>query len=320
MVAFPRLDELAVAAKSRSLFDVMMLYFERETMNDIEFAADLHNLWVQFIDHTNDRKLFISELEGVPSSLMSYSCCQFLHQVQQDDFIKLLTLREMIAETYREVHKKIDFISVMKNMLQCAEFLKQLCQTEVVKMLEIRKTISEVHIQVHKKIDFLIVMRRGQTFNWKSATCGKVSYFDDFDYLKDFENKFPAIVYNDALTLGPEISSEPTVSPLNENHIDFRISFDESGDEDYTVIYDKNLFPYNDILISDDEEIILLNKEVYKAERFEVIRYSLGTNKEYIAISTCECDSWKRTNGTVSNFYREIFHKRDLGWLVKCTK
>ncbi|GJT11886.1 hypothetical protein Tco_0858928 [Tanacetum coccineum] len=116
MAAFPCLDELVVTAKSRSLFDVMMLYFEREMMNDLEFAANLHNLWVQFIDHTNNRKLFISELEGVPSSLMSYSCCQFLHQVQQDDSIKLLTLREMITETYREVHKKIDFVSIMKNM------------------------------------------------------------------------------------------------------------------------------------------------------------------------------------------------------------
>nr|GEV72877.1 hypothetical protein [Tanacetum cinerariifolium] len=44
----------------------------------------------------------------------------------------------------------------------------------------------------------------------KIATYGKVSYFDDFDYLKDFENEFPTIVYNDALTSGPEISSEPT--------------------------------------------------------------------------------------------------------------
>ena len=116
MVAFPRLDELVVAAKSRSLFDVMMLYFKKETMNDLVFAANLHNLWVQFIDHTNDQKLFISELEGVPPSLMSYNCCQFLHQVQKNDIIKLLKLRKMIAETYRQVHERIDFISVMKNM------------------------------------------------------------------------------------------------------------------------------------------------------------------------------------------------------------
>ncbi|GKE40088.1 hypothetical protein Tco_1463493 [Tanacetum coccineum] len=105
-----------MTANSRSLFDGMMLYFEMETTNDHEFAADLHNLWVQFIDRTNDRKLFISKLEGVPSSLMSYNCCQFLHQVQHNDSIKLLELRKMIAETYREVHKKIDFVSLMKNM------------------------------------------------------------------------------------------------------------------------------------------------------------------------------------------------------------
>ncbi|GJR92974.1 hypothetical protein Tco_0265148 [Tanacetum coccineum] len=78
--------------------------------------ADLHNLWAQFIDRTNDRKLFISKLYGLPPSVMSYNCCQFLHQVQENDFIKLLELRKMITETYREVHKKLDFVSVMKNM------------------------------------------------------------------------------------------------------------------------------------------------------------------------------------------------------------
>nr|GFC45360.1 hypothetical protein [Tanacetum cinerariifolium] len=116
MASFPCLEGLAVAANSRSLFDRMMLYFEREMLIDFEFVADLHNLWVQFIDRTNDRKLFISELDGLPPSVMSYNCCQFLHQVQEDDFIKLLELRKMIVETYSELHKKIDFVSVMKNM------------------------------------------------------------------------------------------------------------------------------------------------------------------------------------------------------------
>ncbi|GJY60879.1 hypothetical protein Tco_0461536 [Tanacetum coccineum] len=101
MASFPCLEELGVAANFKSLFDRMMLYFERETSIDFYFAADLHNLWVQFIDSTNDRKLFISELDGLPPSMMSYNCCQFLHQVQENDFIKLLELRKMIAETYR---------------------------------------------------------------------------------------------------------------------------------------------------------------------------------------------------------------------------
>nr|GFB88395.1 hypothetical protein [Tanacetum cinerariifolium] len=42
---------------------------------------------------------------------------------------------------------------------------------------------------------------------------------------------------------------EPRVSPLNDNEIDFRISFDESDDEDYTVIFNKNSFSYKIIYV-----------------------------------------------------------------------
>ncbi|GJX83160.1 hypothetical protein Tco_0332641 [Tanacetum coccineum] len=47
-----------------------------------------------------------------------------------------------------------------------------------------------------------------------------------------------------------EFSCGPTVSPLNDNKIDFRISFDESDDEDYTVVYDKNSFSYKIISVN----------------------------------------------------------------------
>nr|GEY76578.1 hypothetical protein [Tanacetum cinerariifolium] len=38
-------------------------------------------------------------------------------------------------------------------------------------------------------------------------------------------------------------------APPNDNKIDFRISFDESDDEDYTAIYDDNSFSYKIISI-----------------------------------------------------------------------
>ncbi|GJR61300.1 retrovirus-related pol polyprotein from transposon TNT 1-94 [Tanacetum coccineum] len=44
-----------------------------------------------------------------------------------------------------------------------------------------------------------------------------VSCLDDLDFFKDFENEFPAIVYNDALTSKSNFLTEPTVSP---QHID----------------------------------------------------------------------------------------------------
>ncbi|GKE44285.1 hypothetical protein Tco_1471569 [Tanacetum coccineum] len=86
--------------------------------------------------------------------------------------------------------------------------------------------------------------RCGKVYNWETATYGKIWYDEDVHDLKSVETEFPAIVFNDKLTSKEAPSCEPTVSPLNDNKIDFRISFDESDDEDYTVIYDKNSLFY----------------------------------------------------------------------------
>nr|GEU94234.1 hypothetical protein [Tanacetum cinerariifolium] len=55
--------------------------------------------------------------------------------------------------------------------------------------------------------------RRGQAFNWKTATYA-IAYNDaltsKLKVSSDYDNEFPAIVYNDALTSDAEVSSEPT--------------------------------------------------------------------------------------------------------------
>ncbi|GKE69833.1 hypothetical protein Tco_1527905, partial [Tanacetum coccineum] len=66
--------------------------------------------------------------------------------------------------------------------------------------------------------------KHGKVFNWETA-------------------KY-AIVFNDNLTSNKTLSCEPTVSFLNDNEIDFRISFDESNDEDYTIVFNKKSFYY----------------------------------------------------------------------------
>ncbi|GJZ93223.1 hypothetical protein Tco_0665288 [Tanacetum coccineum] len=95
--------------------------------------------------------------------------------------------------------------------------------------------------------------RHGQEFNWQTATYGKVRYFEDINYFKDFENEFPAIVYNDVLTSQAEFSYEPTVNayPAIKIDFDFKISSSDSDDEDYSFIYDKNLFSYKLVSIDD---------------------------------------------------------------------
>ncbi|GJW56615.1 zf-CCHC domain-containing protein [Tanacetum coccineum] len=93
--------------------------------------------------------------------------------------------------------------------------------------------------------------RHGKVYNWETATYGRIWYDDDVHDLRSIEIEFPAIVFNDKLMSEVALSCETTVSFLDDNKIEFRISFDESDDEDYTVIYDKNSFSYKIIFVDD---------------------------------------------------------------------
>ncbi|GKC96940.1 hypothetical protein Tco_1162382 [Tanacetum coccineum] len=93
--------------------------------------------------------------------------------------------------------------------------------------------------------------RCGKVYNWETATYGKIWDNEDVHDLGSVETEFPAIVFNDTLTSEAALSCEPTVSSLNNDEIDFRISFDESDDEDCTIIFDKKSFSYKIISAND---------------------------------------------------------------------
>ncbi|GJS25042.1 retrovirus-related pol polyprotein from transposon TNT 1-94 [Tanacetum coccineum] len=86
-----------------------------------------------------------------------------------------------------------------------------------------------------------------------------VSYFDDLDYLKDFENELPAIVYNDALTSKSYFLTEPTMCPqhVDEFNLKYEISWSECDKEEQNILYFNDLFPFNiiypDSLKSDED-------------------------------------------------------------------
>nr|GEW10993.1 hypothetical protein [Tanacetum cinerariifolium] len=93
--------------------------------------------------------------------------------------------------------------------------------------------------------------RHGKVFNWETATYGKIWDNEDVNNLGSIETEFPAIDFNDTLTSKAPLSYELTESSLNNDEIDFRISFDESDDEDFTVVFDKNSFSYKKISTND---------------------------------------------------------------------
>ncbi|GJV73514.1 hypothetical protein Tco_1493509 [Tanacetum coccineum] len=79
-----------------------------------------------------------------------------------------------------------------------------------------------------------------------------VSYFDDLDHFKDFENKFPAIVYYDALTSKLDFLTEPTVSPqhIDEFNLKDETSLFECDEREQNVFFN-DLFPLN-VIYPDD--------------------------------------------------------------------
>ncbi|GKB53460.1 hypothetical protein Tco_0904213 [Tanacetum coccineum] len=91
-------------------------------------------------------------------------------------------------------------------------------------------------------------LSRGEKFDWKTATYAKMEYCEnEDDSFMNFETEYPAIVFDD--TFDATLSCEPTISPLNNNEIDFEISFDESDNADYIVIFDENSFSYKIIFV-----------------------------------------------------------------------
>ncbi|GKA77088.1 hypothetical protein Tco_0783549 [Tanacetum coccineum] len=106
--------ELAITASSRGLFNGMLVYFDREYINDLEFANGLHNLWVELLERTNKRQILLTtELNAFGGSL-AVQCAEFLKQFSQNKVLKMLELRKMIAEVHRQVHRKIDFLTVLR--------------------------------------------------------------------------------------------------------------------------------------------------------------------------------------------------------------
>ncbi|GJR59451.1 hypothetical protein Tco_1501613 [Tanacetum coccineum] len=109
--------------------------------------------------------------------------------------------------------------------------------------------------------------RHGKVYNWETATYEndndkvnmpsllslepEASYSNDLDFFKDFENEFPAIVYNDALTSKSDFLTEHIVSPQHIDEFNNKTSLTECDKKEQNVLYFNDLFPFN-VIYPDD--------------------------------------------------------------------
>ncbi|GKC37203.1 hypothetical protein Tco_1049587 [Tanacetum coccineum] len=81
-----------------------------------------------------------------------------------------------------------------------------------------------------------------------------VSCFDDLDFFKDFENEFPAIVYNDAQTSKSDLLTEPILSPQHIDEVDDKTSLSECDEEEQNILSFNDLFPF-DVIYPNDSKL-----------------------------------------------------------------
>ncbi|GKC53918.1 hypothetical protein Tco_1076663, partial [Tanacetum coccineum] len=98
-------------------------------------------------------------------------------------------------------------------------------------------------------------LNNDEIYRLTNLTMKIARYFDDLDFFKDFENEFPAIVYNDAQTSKLDFLTEPTESPQHNDEFDLNdeTSLSECDEEEQNVLNFNDLFSFNIIYPNDSK-------------------------------------------------------------------
>ncbi|GJY61735.1 hypothetical protein Tco_0462392 [Tanacetum coccineum] len=131
--------------------------------------------------------------------------------------------------------------------------------------------------------------------------------------------------YNDKGSISnSEPSKDECDEPYNKNQKNscsdsfFKPYLDaQEGNEIYNFVESNQYSPQ--ILVPTECNIRNLN-ELFKSEEFTVIRYSIGSDEEFITLSPRKYDTWEKTYGSMSCIYHDLFNKKHRGWHMKRKK
>ncbi|GKD25456.1 hypothetical protein Tco_1231670, partial [Tanacetum coccineum] len=85
---------------------------------------------------------------------------------------------------------------------------------------------------------------------------------------------------------------------------------DDEGDKSNQMMHDSSTPENFDAPHSDNNE---QNEGMCKVDKFEVIKYSVGNNEEFLSVRIIERNSWAHTIDGTSRIYLDIFRKKDEG-------
>nr|GEU87888.1 reverse transcriptase domain-containing protein [Tanacetum cinerariifolium] len=248
------------------------LRFDVYPDNFLEIKSDADTFDNDFFDSKGEKikesELLIDQLD-LPCDILSeygsfnsqdFSRDDVFPSPDNEDKVKENSKKDKIRSKPNKNGKRGEAEKSQKQLQWIEEEKLKKLQKEGLKMQIIQALFKKFQVQglnlqfdESYKLEEEKARRNGKVYNWETATYGKIWYNKDVYDLRSVETEFPAIVFNETFTSDVTPSYEPTVYLFNDNKTEFRISLDESDDEDYTVIFDENLFSYKIVVVNNSK-------------------------------------------------------------------
>ncbi|GKC91369.1 hypothetical protein Tco_1152018 [Tanacetum coccineum] len=115
---------------------------------------------------------------------------------------------------------------------------------------------------------------------------------------------------NNTLIYDEESSDDESDNSNQRPFFDPYQNDDNEGGKRNQTIHDSNTPENFDAPHSDNNE---QNEGMCRVDKFEVIKYSVGNNEEFLSACMIECNSWAHTIDGTYRIYLDIFRKRTKG-------
>ncbi|GKA29791.1 hypothetical protein Tco_0716036 [Tanacetum coccineum] len=219
--------------------------------------------------------------------------------------------KQNLAEPRVESKVKFEFSKELLTELQSNSFSGR-CEEDVIghisKVLEILDLVKIAGVdpfQLRMKAFPLSLLKDARKW-WMNEGDGNITTWEEL--LDRIGNKEGLL--NDEVSSDKEWEEHEYGNPPNDsspkpymninNEKDKNHHNENNGDIDKLRGIDLSNAPHSEKINNEHP-----NEEVCKVDKFELIKYTIGGNEEFLAICTCESD---------------IFHKKDEGWTVHRTK
>lgn len=112
----PKCEQLRREANSNNWSEILVLYCQKASIEDIQMAQQMNALCSRLVGVTRERSSFMQELQNVGNTY-AQKTLEYLREVQAKDDQKVMQMRIMAAEMELNAQNNDVFIQKLKGLM-----------------------------------------------------------------------------------------------------------------------------------------------------------------------------------------------------------